>query len=163
MGKVEQWETPPPRLGLDRRQEELATDALQLLADLDGPGVKVNIIPAQAERLASAQAIEDEPERTPHRADQSWRRTGICAQLADQAGISLIELAFAFVLRHPAITSAIIGPRTMEHLESQLPAAEVHLTDDVLDAIDSIVAPGVTINPADDAGSAPPRAAARRR
>ena len=47
------------------------------------------------------------------------------AQLADQAGTSLIELAIAFVLRHPAITSAIIGPRTMDHLESQLTAAEV--------------------------------------
>jgi aryl-alcohol dehydrogenase-like predicted oxidoreductase len=86
------------------------------------------------------------------------------AQLADEAGLSLIELAIAFALRHPAITSAIIGPRTMDHLESQLPAAEVHLTDDVLDAIDSIVAPGVTINPADDGWVSPAlEPAARRR
>ena len=47
------------------------------------------------------------------------------AQLADDAGISLVELAIAFVLRHPAVTSAIIGPRTMEHLESQLTATDV--------------------------------------
>ena len=46
------------------------------------------------------------------------------AQLADEAGITLIELAIAFVLNHPAITSAIIGPRTMEQLESQLAAAK---------------------------------------
>jgi len=85
-------------------------------------------------------------------------------QLADQAGIGLIELAIAFVLRHPAITSAIIGPRTMEHLESQLPAAHVHLSDDVLDAIDRIVAPGVTLNPADDGWASPAlEPAARRR
>ena len=86
------------------------------------------------------------------------------AQLADQAGITLIELAIAFVLRHPAITSAIIGPRTMGHLESQLTATDVVLTDDVLDAIDTIVAPGVTLNPADD-GWVPPtlEPAARRR
>ncbi len=45
------------------------------------------------------------------------------AQLAAEAGLTLIEIALAFVLRHPAITAAIIGPRTMEHLESQLPAA----------------------------------------
>ena len=77
------------------------------------------------------------------------------AQLADQAGISLIELAIAFVLRHPAITSAIIGPRTMDHLESQLPAAEVRLSDDALNAIDRIVAPGVTLNPADDGWVSP--------
>ncbi len=86
------------------------------------------------------------------------------AQLAEEAGLSLIELAIAFVLRHPAITSAIIGPRTMDHLESQLGATEVHLGDDVLDAIDRIVAPGVTTNPAED-GWAPPALdpAARRR
>ena len=60
------------------------------------------------------------------------------AQLAEQAGITLIELALAFVLRHPAITAAIIGPRTMEHLESQLTAADIELSDDVLDRIDEI-------------------------
>ena len=86
------------------------------------------------------------------------------AALADQAGLSLIELAIAFVLRHPAITAAIIGPRTMEHLDSQLPAAQVHLTDDVLDQIDKIVPPGVTLNPADNGWVSPAlEPAARRR
>ena len=83
--------------------------------------------------------------------------------LADQAGVSLIELAIAFVLRHPAITSAIIGPRTMDHLESQLTVAEMHLSDDVLDAIDSIVPPGVTLNPADDGWVSPALDPAARR
>ena len=72
------------------------------------------------------------------------------AELAEDAGVSLIEMAIAFVLRHPAVTSAIIGPRTMDHLESQLPAVDVALSDDVLDRIDQIVAPGVTLNPADN-------------
>ena len=54
------------------------------------------------------------------------------AQVADDAGVSLIELAIAFVVNHPAVTSAIIGPRTMEQLDSQLPAADV-----VLDAGDA--------------------------
>ena len=80
---------------------------------------------------------------------------GQLAQLADDAGISLIELAIAFVLRHPAVTSAIIGPRTMEHLESQLTATGVHLPDDVLDRIDQIVAPGLTLNPADNGWVSP--------
>ena len=71
------------------------------------------------------------------------------AQLADEAGITLIEMALAFVVRHPAITAAIIGPRTMEHLESQLAAADVRLTDDVLDRVDEIVPPGVDVNPTD--------------
>jgi aryl-alcohol dehydrogenase-like predicted oxidoreductase len=71
------------------------------------------------------------------------------AKLADEAGMTLIEMALAFVIRHPAVTAAIIGPRTMEHLESQLTAADVELSDDVLDRIDEIVPPGVDINPAD--------------
>jgi aryl-alcohol dehydrogenase-like predicted oxidoreductase len=71
------------------------------------------------------------------------------AQLAEEAGLPLIHVAIAFVLRHPAVTSAIIGPRTMEHLESQLGAADVELPDDVLDRIDEIVPPGVNVNPAD--------------
>jgi aryl-alcohol dehydrogenase-like predicted oxidoreductase len=63
--------------------------------------------------------------------------------------VSLIELAIAFVVNHPAVTSAIIGPRTMEQLESQLPAADVALDAPVLDRIDEIVRPGVNLNLAD--------------
>jgi aryl-alcohol dehydrogenase-like predicted oxidoreductase len=72
------------------------------------------------------------------------------AQLAEQAGLTLIELALAFVIRHPAVTAAIIGPRTIGHLESQLTAADIELSDDVLDQVDEIVAPGTTINVADN-------------
>ncbi len=72
------------------------------------------------------------------------------AQLADEAGITLIQLAIAFVLRHPAITAALIGPRTMDQLEGQLAAVDVVLDDALLDRIDEIVAPGITINPEDN-------------
>ncbi len=75
--------------------------------------------------------------------------------LAAGAGLSLIELAVGFVLEHPAVTSAIIGPRTMEHLESQLPGADVRLSSDVLDRLDEIVPPGTNLNPG-DAGWEPP-------
>jgi aryl-alcohol dehydrogenase-like predicted oxidoreductase len=77
------------------------------------------------------------------------------AQLADEIGISLIHLALAFVIRHPAVTAAIIGPRTMEQLESQLGAADVQLSDDVLDRIDQIVPPGTTISPVDQGWTNP--------
>jgi aryl-alcohol dehydrogenase-like predicted oxidoreductase len=70
-------------------------------------------------------------------------------ELADGAGISLLEMALAFVTGHPAVTAAIIGPRTMEQLESQLPALESSLGADVLDRIDEIVVPGVNVNPTD--------------
>ena len=83
-------------------------------------------------------------------------------QLADEAGISLIHIALAFVIRHPAVTAAIIGPRTMEQLESQLGAVDVELSDDVLDRIDEIVPPGTTINPT-DAGWTNPALEARAR
>ena len=72
------------------------------------------------------------------------------AHLAEQAGVTLIELAIAFVLNHPGVTSAIVGPRTMEQLESYLPAADVTLPAEILDRIDELVAPGVTINPDDN-------------
>jgi aryl-alcohol dehydrogenase-like predicted oxidoreductase len=74
---------------------------------------------------------------------------GQLATVADDAGLTMIELAIAFVVNHPGVTSAIIGPRTMEQLESQLPAADATLDAAVLDGIDEIVKPGVNFNPAD--------------
>ena len=88
---------------------------------------------------------------------------GQLAELSDQAGLTLIQLAIAFVLRHPAVTAPIIGPRTMEHLESQLAAADVVLPVDVLDRIDKIVPPGVNLNPADGGWVSPALDAAARR
>jgi aryl-alcohol dehydrogenase-like predicted oxidoreductase len=77
------------------------------------------------------------------------------AVLAEQAGISLIQLALAFTLNHPTVTSAIIGPRTMAHFESQIEATDTVLTSDLLDAIDQIVAPGTNLD-ARDFGYTPP-------
>jgi aryl-alcohol dehydrogenase-like predicted oxidoreductase len=99
-------------------------------------------LPENQRKLAAAEALSD---------------------LADEAGMSLIELAIGFVIRHPAVTAAIIGPRTMEHLESQLGAAEVELSADVLDRIDEIVAPGTTINRADNGWTTPALATDARR
>ncbi len=86
-------------------------------------------------------------------------------RLADESGMSLVHMALAFVTKHPAVTSAIIGPRTMEQLESQLGAAELRLSTEALDRIDEIVAPGRTVNAADLGWSEPILAdtAARRR
>ena len=64
------------------------------------------------------------------------------AQLAEEAGISLIEMALAFVIRHPAVTAAIIGPRTLEQLESQLGGADARLDDDAAGSHREIVPPG---------------------
>jgi len=86
--------------------------------------------------------------------------------LADVTGLTLIQMAVAFATRHLAVTSAIIGPRTMGHLDSYLAADGIDLSDDVLDRIDEIVPPGVTINIADnmwDFGTAALTAASRRR
>jgi len=85
--------------------------------------------------------------------------------LADEAGLTLVQMAIAFVTRHPAVTAAIVGPRTMEHLDSYLAADGVVLSDDVLDRIDEIVAPGVTVNAEDGAmwNSPDLEPAARRR
>jgi aryl-alcohol dehydrogenase-like predicted oxidoreductase len=80
------------------------------------------------------------------------------ALLAEEAGMTLIHMALAFVLEHPAVTAAIIGPRTMEQLESQLGAADVRLDDALLDQIDEIVPPGTNLSSA-DAGFTPPAVA----
>jgi aryl-alcohol dehydrogenase-like predicted oxidoreductase len=86
------------------------------------------------------------------------------ARLAEEAGVTLIQLAIAFVLSHPAITAALVGPRTMEQLQSQLAAPDMVLEEAVLDRIDEIVAPGTTINPADHSWANPAlQPAARRR
>ncbi len=77
------------------------------------------------------------------------------AQLAEEVGISLVHLALAFVLEHPGVTAPIVGPRTMEQLETQLGAAELRLDTAVLDRIDEIVPPGTNLNVA-DAGWTPP-------
>ena len=69
------------------------------------------------------------------------------AKVADEAGLTLIQLALGFVTAHPAVTSALIGPRTLDHLHAQLAAADTVLSPDVLDAIDAIVAPGIDLAP----------------
>ncbi len=76
-------------------------------------------------------------------------------EIADQADLSLIQLALGFVTAHPAVTSALIGPRTVEHLTSQLAAADTVLPEDVLDAIDEVVAPGLDLVP-DEKNDTPP-------
>jgi aryl-alcohol dehydrogenase-like predicted oxidoreductase len=78
--------------------------------------------------------------------------------IAGQEGCSLIHLALAFVLAHPAVTSAIMGPRTLDQLNDQLGAAELELSAEALDRIDALVAPGTAVNP-DDVGYDPPELA----
>ncbi|HUQ40103.1 MAG TPA: aldo/keto reductase [Acidimicrobiales bacterium] len=83
-------------------------------------------------------------------------------KVAADAGTSLTNLALAFVLRHPAVSSAIIGPRTMTQLTDQLPSVDVTLDDEILDRIDAIVPPGSNVS-AGDAGYQSPWLAAWRR
>jgi aryl-alcohol dehydrogenase-like predicted oxidoreductase len=101
-------------------------------------------------------------ERIPDRYDMSLPENQVkleavdqLAQLAEEAGTTLIHMALAFVIQHPAVTSAIIGPRTMEQLEGQLGAEDLVLETDVLDRMDKIVPPGTNLNAA-DAGWTPP-------
>ncbi len=85
--------------------------------------------------------------------------------LADEAGLSLTHMAMGFVMAHPGVTSAILGPRTMEQLDDLLAGAEVRLGDDILDRIDEIVPPGVNVglNQADYVPPAIAKTALRRR
>jgi aryl-alcohol dehydrogenase-like predicted oxidoreductase len=75
--------------------------------------------------------------------------------LAAEAGLSLTHLAMGFAVAHPGVTSAIIGPRTMQHLDDMLAGAETVLSDDVLDRIDAIVPPGTDAGPLEAAYKPP--------
>ena len=103
---------------------------------------------------ASSRAAR-EPDHFDHRdaAMRARKRELVDAlsSIAGGAGLTLVQLALGFVLANPAVTSALIGPRTPDQLDSLLEAADVSLPDDVLAAIDDVVSPGVTVNPADAA------------
>jgi len=87
---------------------------------------------------------------------------GELTRLADEAGIGLAELAVAFVLQHPAITAAIIGPRTMQHLESVIRAGDIALSAETLDRIDALCPPGTMFDPVNDLPSGTMKSALRR-
>jgi len=82
--------------------------------------------------------------------------------VAGQAGLSLPQLATAFVRAHPAVTSVLIGPRTAEQLDGLLSGADVELPDDVLDRIDEIVPPGTDLDSRDNYAATPPAIADAR-
>lgn len=84
------------------------------------------------------------------------------APLAEETGVPLSHFATAWVLEHPDVTSAIIGPRTMERLEDSLAAADLRLSTEVLDAVDALLPPGSDVNPIDPS-SAPAELAPRYR
>jgi aryl-alcohol dehydrogenase-like predicted oxidoreductase len=106
------------------------------------PGVYDSTNPANAAKLDAADAL---------------------GALADEAGMSLVQMAIAFVTRHPAVSSAIVGPRTMEHLEAYLAADGTELSSDLLDRIDEIVRPAHTVNVADNMWRTPSLDVAFRR
>ena len=89
--------------------------------------------------------------------EQQAKRTAAedLGEVADEFGVSMIDLALGFTLNHPAITSAIIGPRTMDQLTGQLGAPDVDLSAELLDRVDQIVAPGTNVV-ATDTGWEPP-------
>jgi aryl-alcohol dehydrogenase (NADP+) len=75
--------------------------------------------------------------------------------LAAEAGLPMTHLAMAFAIAHPGVTSALVGVRTMDHLDALLTGLDVTLTDDILDRIDDIVPPGTDIGTLDQAYQPP--------
>ncbi|TPW74842.1 aldo/keto reductase [Schumannella soli] len=119
-------------------------------------------------RYRKGQPIETHRSQMPFSYLRDERRLDVIEQLipvAEQAGLSLTHLALGFVVAHPGVTSAIIGPRTEAQLDDLLAASEVRLDDATLDAIDAIVAPGTDVTRLDMSYQAPEvlDAALRRR
>ncbi len=115
--------------------------------------------PSHRDKLNQFRGID--PESDEQRAKR--RAAEDLGEVADEFGVSMIDLALGFVLDHPAVTSAIIGPRTMDQLNDQLSAPDVDLSDELLDRVDDIVAPGSNVNPADVGWDPPGLAKANRR
>ena len=106
--------------------------------------------PSHRDQLRAARGASESP------AEQVKRRAAEqLGDLAEKFDLTVVDMAIAFVLNHPAVTAAIIGPRTMQQLESQLASTDVVLPGELLDAIDAIVPPGVNLDPG-DAGWDPP-------
>ena len=108
----------------------------------------------QSDLIDTASRAGREPDHFDHR-DAAIRDTkhdlvDRLAAVAEAAGLTLIQLALGFVVSNPAVTAALIGPRTPEQLPALLAAADVDLSADVMAAIDAIVTPGLTVNPVDD-------------
>jgi aryl-alcohol dehydrogenase-like predicted oxidoreductase len=111
---------------------------------------------------AASPPAESRADRKPDHFDYGTsvheRKLALVASLLDvarEAGVRLTHLAHAFVLAHPAVSAAILGPRTRPQLDDALAGVDVVVSADVLDAIDAIVPPGTDVNPA-DAGYDPP-------
>ncbi|MFM8907785.1 MAG: aldo/keto reductase, partial [Actinomycetota bacterium] len=107
-----------------------------------------------AYRKSAGQRSEGRAARTPARYDladpanqQKVELVESLVEIADSVGVTLAHLSLAWVLHHPGVTSAIIGPRVMEHLTTLLAAEDISLSSDVLDEIDALVAPGRTVTP----------------
>src|SRR4051812_3288139 len=169
--RLERFRTEQPPYSLLTRSIEL--DVLPT-AQRDGMGI-LTYSPLGGGWLSGSWSADSSPtsparQRLAKRFDMSLpenqrklEAVGQLQQVADDAGLTMIELALAFVVNHPGVTSAIIGPRTMEQLESQLPAAGATLDAAVLDRIDEIVRPGVTLNPEDNSYSTAELAPGARR
>src|SRR5438132_10298170 len=92
------------------------------------------------------------PDRFDYDLPENQRKLDLVEDLlkvAADAGLSLTHLSMAWVLEHPAVTAAIIGPRTMDQLTDLLAGADARLEPEILDRIDELVPPGTTVNPAD--------------
>jgi aryl-alcohol dehydrogenase-like predicted oxidoreductase len=117
--------------------------------------------PPEGSRLARGFGSQHQSERQRRAHEARLDAVEDLLVVAEKAGLSLTHVAHAFVLEHPAVTSAIIGPRTMEQLEDALAGADVRLDESTLDAIDEIVPPGTDISGGDP--WQPPGLATRQR
>jgi aryl-alcohol dehydrogenase-like predicted oxidoreductase len=108
----------------------------------------------QSESVDSVSRAAREPDHFDHRDEairgEKRRLVAALTAVADSAALTVIQLALGFVLANPAVTAALIGPRTPEQLDPLLAAADVSLSTDVLAAVDEIVAPGLTVNLVDN-------------
>ncbi len=114
-------------------------------------------------RSPSGSRADTNPDHFDAENDDKFDAVERLGRIAVEAGLTLTAMSLAWVIEHPAVTSALLGPRTEEQLADLLTAVDVRLDTDTLDAIDAVVAPGTAVNPADRGWSPPGLAVENRR
>jgi aryl-alcohol dehydrogenase-like predicted oxidoreductase len=98
-------------------------------------------VPSGASRLG------DDPERgmeayAPRNAqERTWQVIDAVGKIAESRGVSMAQVALAWTADRPAVTSVILGARTIEQLDDNLAAAELHLSDEETELLDTASEP----------------------
>ncbi len=113
-----------------------------------------DVLPTGATRLGEDPTRGMEAWEARNADDRTWRTVDAVRAVADELGVSASQVALAWVGGRPAVTSVILGARTVEQLQDNLAAADLELSDDQTQRLTDASAPRVDDYPYGTAGVA---------